>query len=1612
MARVGRFWICGEHAEPVTLAAEAVAARVAPPTQQQRAVIPPGLEGLPFPLALVLSELYSETRDDVRLHRLTDAAEMITRHCAGALLADLVARDPGPAKALQATLARGLARPTLGLWKQVLELAARDIGRRGAPFHPGLDVFALKVLTPCLGPGNAPPEAGLLALRNCVVHSNFLPDAGGLCRKMLQGFEPVLKAMSILAEVALVGMSASGAPVHLVGAPMDSGFPAWDGPMPAEAQPGDLFLANGTATLLLHPLQLVSPTDGRAAEVCPQVYFRVGRGGFLEYTALSGEAPMTRHRGRALDRFEALFPLGTWRRISVRASQAADPDQDALREDLQEVFVGRAAQLESLKQTLNGCESGVIWLRGKAGVGKSALMAALARNLAGAADRLLCLPWFFRSGRASCTVGRFLQQICTRLADTLDHEEEIPSDPEGLRCHFRQLLQQAATLDKKVILLVDGLDEILALDPSLADIIRGSSLPGVVWLCASREEPASAGAMQGAQEALAQGLPVLDADETRNMLVQHLGRLKYVLFDRDRPDRSNPVVETLVKRSGGLPLYIRIAVEDFVDRRMSLRDEDSLPEGLPAYYDEVLNRSRVGDLGSILTPIFCLLARAREPLTEQAIEALLGDHLLRTSDRWSELFTQALELGQAALRWERTGWGAQGWTLYHDSFRRHLLGAPATRETSIWAEKQLVQRCKAWPEQPEDLRRYSLRHLAAHLEHATTPQDLYALARDEAFARAQQEAYPWLPALQMETVRAALGRALSEQHAGQAAEQVIRAAAALMEMRQESPMDALKRGNMQRAWALASEADPDLVLQWKLLLVWHQFEQGDCSDEAKTWLHRLLEEHSPEPKEWVENVSQRALAVARIMHHCPEHYARLLALVPRAQEARVAVSLAHLGHHEVAVGLLEGLIGTKGLGRTAQAVMEEVALFAPTDVVEKGLHVLHKAMKLDAENIGEAAPLVDATVMLRNGDIDGLAAQADKLSVEEVLFIYWRSPDNRPAAWTDEFGKHLFQRCAAMHPYNNPKDLHLDGAILARVMAGDDEGAALLAARCIDLLTTRGATGVEPFRALGILGRAEDARLLAGGWSKERMLAMFVQGALLVGKTEEAYPVSKLCREKDPVVLATRLLEPGAGEPPDSDAEYDLILMALNQRRYSRNFAPGSALLPRLAQVACAVCAHELEHVQRESQDTLELDGAMGLMGLLCFMGHAEMGRLLAHLLPPGLGRCLPLFLIAAYHPELNHAEEAREQLHDELATLSDEQWLQAADFLKNPLKLLKEIRAEVASFHAEQPLRIPKITLDNRIEDLPGSLRPEGLQILASQLAASGSQRDVLRIVQTAESDELKQMMLMEGGEVILEEGRPEDAVLLVRTLEDLGGYMDLDAQLAIAAARHDQLDLAMGLCAKLTSGVGSVHSTEVLAELAVCHARRGDAHEAVITLARIRDFARYGPAARVMRTLGSGGGLMCFPYTASEDEPTWLAILLSLALQLHQDRESVSAVLAEEHCEPTRHLEHALAIAGDLRFPGEALQDCVLTMLKCDMDDEAVSVVSSGLVSKWFARCLWETAALGKQQVFEKLIALSILQPHVAVGAASLLTRLYPDQTDDIRQGILAGYQHLTRQ
>jgi tetratricopeptide (TPR) repeat protein len=871
-------WVCEAHDPHVSIPIQTTQTR----TEHAYSKL---CSQLPTPLAVPIDEFgrildtISQGQAYRALWAMVDAAELITRFIAIVALLDVRQQTGETPEPLRRVLVNLLERPTFGAWREIAQVALLQLGRN--PFVEELPTFWQEHWEPLLNGDSA--ENSLLELRNMMAHTSRFrdEDAQRLLEAHRERFGNTIDQLKFWSRYRLVAILSKERRIRLQGTPDPQ---HWTLPDEQDPLPHQLLEREETVALApdaqrfleLFPLQLYNPLlvyrdnslvalDDRPALM---VYMRYNRQRqLLEYTALAPDYPFSQQQLRYA--FNELFPISKWRR-ELEQQQAARTEWEQegyhfrdLIDNLTEELYGREAHRKQVKQWLrqHRQSGGVLWIGGRPGVGKSALMAKLAKDLQGD-SRAVLIPFFFRSGDHRCGADRFYRAACLRLAEQLQISLERKPNQRyaDLFSEVMQRVSDALPNDKTVIFLLDGLDEGVRHEPELPEIPLRYQSPRVVWICAGRREESLRALWDNEKTQKLWGddeLPPLTHDDIRAWLQNELGRLRYELFELDTPDGDelrNEFIEELTRRSEGLPLYVQMVIDDLKACRFTVRDGDRLPQGLEQYYDHLLARLGVSDVGRVLTEVLTLLSWAQEPLAQQTIiDILVQTRSAPQSGQFvhefSQLVNKVLEFGHTTLVQRTTPEGEWGWTLYHDSFREFLRTSDRVRLTRKETHYALLAWCAQWQTHKSP---YALRHYAEHLREAKQVDALYALARDEAFAQAQIEGVPNDPDLPRQTAALALQAAIETEDAPMMAEMLLLHARRVETV--ESPLDALRAGNPQRALKLAErilrEQDYQIGTLWLLLLAWvsSMGENGaefavQCLNRIRDWWHA----NRPEP---------------------------------------------------------------------------------------------------------------------------------------------------------------------------------------------------------------------------------------------------------------------------------------------------------------------------------------------------------------------------------------------------------------------------------------------------------------------------------------------------------------------------------------------------------------------------------------------------------------------------------------------------------------------------------------------------------------------------------------------------------------------------------------------
>jgi len=530
------------------------------------------------------------------------------------------------------------------------------------------------------------------------------------------------------------------------------------------------------------------------------------------------------------------------------------------------LYVGREDEIAQLDSLLNEKPCGFLTVTAKAGFGKTALLA----------------NWITaRKGEGYFIVYHFFSQRndISRLVDAYRNllrqiyiyyeiiDESLPNNEQSLRDTLVGILQdRKARADEPLVIVLDGLDEA---ERPFYPPFPEPLLEGMFVIVSARANEGE--------------VPVYLSNWAKGAIPVHLTRLPRVaIADYIRRAGEGELAKFAVDgdfvaeidyKTEGFPLYLRYMTEELVQEKKKGQDVlvklAEIPKGFKEYVSQQLKGMDKLDLSEQTWNFFALLAVAKGVLHHKEIKAMTG---MRDRD-----------LRQMREIWQVTRWlsitGEEENSTY--AFTHHLLRETfkgALSDDAEAAEEKLLVYCADWekhlspyPLQPvsdvddDDSDKdwaYPLQHYPEHLLDIGRTTTLYSLARDEEFRRAQAKVFPDDPHLQLRTVQMALQGAADSDDAAAMAEFLILHARQLEHIiTQDSPLDALRVDNLNRAWELADLYDIEHCTLWYLLLAW-ELKDTNRLEEAETTLEHLQKKELPSLSDWHENYAAFLLAHA------------------------------------------------------------------------------------------------------------------------------------------------------------------------------------------------------------------------------------------------------------------------------------------------------------------------------------------------------------------------------------------------------------------------------------------------------------------------------------------------------------------------------------------------------------------------------------------------------------------------------------------------------------------------------------------------------------------------------------------------------------------------------
>eukprot|EP01119_Soliformovum_irregulare_P015829 TRINITY_DN4519_c0_g1_i1.p1 TRINITY_DN4519_c0_g1~~TRINITY_DN4519_c0_g1_i1.p1 ORF type:complete len:1529 (-),score=494.33 TRINITY_DN4519_c0_g1_i1:1256-5488(-) len=334
-------------------------------------------------------------------------------------------------------------------------------------------------------------------------------------------------------------------------------------------------------------------------------------------------------------------------------------------------FHGRKVETSKLNAAIDDVNAqSLVVVTGKAGAGKSSLLAHWSLNYAKNHKWVHVLPHFVGAGGPnSTTVRHILFRFCRELRHQFGpFDAEIPTDYKALVQAFQMFLEHAS-FQKKVVIVIDGIDQLGASDRAASMEWLPSDCKVKFVVSGVAESPAIQALKK--RNTLKIEMGGLDPKDRQVIVRNTLAQYRKKLDDRPMNDQERVLLK---KMDADKPLYLILACSELrvfgVFEQLTEKIKE-MGQTIPRLLEEVLARMESDHGRDRLKQILALLVCSRGGLTEGEIMVLMA-----RKDKGETKFPDALwsRLHSSLHMFMRATTSATGEVMY-DIFHKEMVKA-------------------------------------------------------------------------------------------------------------------------------------------------------------------------------------------------------------------------------------------------------------------------------------------------------------------------------------------------------------------------------------------------------------------------------------------------------------------------------------------------------------------------------------------------------------------------------------------------------------------------------------------------------------------------------------------------------------------------------------------------------------------------------------------------------------------------------------------------------------------------------------------------------------------------------------------------------------------------
>ena len=661
-----------------------------------------------------IHQLYEdETQPFRKIHRLVDLFESLIKTYTAVIIADYFQSKKLSDKT-KALLAEGLRVPSLGIWHLFnRELLAEMENEKMAFFHNGIytEYMGFSAAFQIKGTTNIDK---ILSFRNGLAHGATPSDE--LCSKLIDEMQPLLNsfiALPLFHKCFLIAKDDLGNYLNIEEDAINFDEKIFNVKPIIPFKP---FLAKADGSLLeLLPLLTLKQNTDTANKYYLLVFFNDLKKFDKKQISLL-HYPQAMHlsdKDYFVDFIEKI-PVNEWK-------QKTDDEFKQRIDELTEDFKGRIEERLFINEFINKAEKGFMMVYGNPGIGKSALLAQITKEIKQIPQksRPIIIDYFIRRGTSYASPERMLDHLNdsierhynTKMLKGNNADEKL----QYLISRFKKIDQTAEA--RHLIIIIDGLDEGIEEDRNIIKFIPIEITEKISFIFGSRQISEA--------EQFYDKLPHLH----RNKLL--LGGLKKedvraLLYDIvNKYAIEEQFIENIVACSAGNPLYIRMLCLALEEGDMKLNDSKHLPAKLNDFYKEFIAKYSKRANGNILLQSLYVFAASKDFITTKQLQYILN---IGEADAEMVIYEMREVLFDNPVTEE------EDFQLFHESFREYLV---KEKNSSVReAELNIIKYCRQWNEiviNDPKLALYPFKYFSFHLMNLGLKEELTELAFNQKF---------------------------------------------------------------------------------------------------------------------------------------------------------------------------------------------------------------------------------------------------------------------------------------------------------------------------------------------------------------------------------------------------------------------------------------------------------------------------------------------------------------------------------------------------------------------------------------------------------------------------------------------------------------------------------------------------------------------------------------------------------------------------------------------------------------------------------------------------------------------------------------------------------------